>query len=326
MNQGKSKLLFRNLEISDKEIVDRTVRYAESMSCQLSFANLYCLSGKYNTKICISDGILYIRQSRRDENLYAAYLLPMKIPEEYSESEDNDPSDWLYQAIEKIRTEVHYDGKLLMFFGVTEDMSKFILEKEKGRFYRLENRDWAEYIYMSAKMISLSGRHLASKRKTFNKFMREYGERLTISKITKDNIEAVREFQKKWMTNNRMKAEEQQSLVYENESINIALDSFEALGLEGIVLYIDDSVAAYSYGQPVTDNVFDVIVEKGDYRYPNIYRAVNRFFVIYCCKKYKFINREEDIGSEGLRQAKMRYQPERLLKKYNLYEQKEGSV
>ena len=98
MNQGKSKLLFRNLEISDKEIVDRTVRYAESMSCQLSFANLYCLSGKYNTKICISDGILYIRQSRRDENLYAAYLLPMKIPEEYSESEDNDPSDWLYQA------------------------------------------------------------------------------------------------------------------------------------------------------------------------------------------------------------------------------------
>ena len=323
MNQGNSKLIFRNLEISDRQIVDRAVQFADSMSCQVSFANLYCLSCKYNTKICISDGVLYIRQGSRDENLYEAYLLPMKIPKKYCESMSAHPPDWFHRAIEKIREEAHSAGKLLMFFGVTEDMKEFVLKEEKGWFRELENRDWADYIYLSEKMISLKGSRLAAKRKAYNKFMREYGERITISKITADNIEEVREFQKIWMANNNIKTKEQQSLFFENKSINIALDFFEALGLEGIVMYIDNRVAAYSYGQPVTDKIFDVIVEKGDYRFPNIYRAINRFFVMYCCKKYKYINREEDIGLTGLRQAKMRYQPELLLKKYNLYEHRE---
>lgn len=322
MYQGKNKLIFRNLEITDRQIVDRAVRYADSMSCQVSFANLYCLSCKYNTKICISEGVLYIRQSRRDENLYEAYLLPMKIPEESSEGESDHPLDWFHRAIGKIREEAHSAGKLLMFFGVTEDMKELVLEEETERFHEVENRDWADYIYLSEKMISLSGSRLAAKRKAYNKFMREYAERITISEIKAENIEEVREFQKNWMENNN-KTESGQSLVLENRSINIALDSFEALGLKGIVIYIDNRVAAYSYGQPVTDKIFDVIVEKGDYRYPNIYRVINRFFVVYCCKKYKYINREEDIGLTGLRQAKMRYQPEILLKKYNLYEYRE---
>ena len=199
MYQGKNKLIFRNLEITDRQIVNRAVRYADSMSCQVSFANLYCLSCKYNTQICISQGVLYIRQSKRDEDLYWAYLLPMKIPEESSECQNNHSMDWLYRAIDKIRKEAHSAGKRLMFFGVTEDMKELILKEEKGWFHAQENRDWADYIYLSEKMISLSGKHLSTKRKGYNKFMRDYGERITISEIKAENIEEVRDFQKKWM-------------------------------------------------------------------------------------------------------------------------------
>ena len=323
MNQGNNMLIFRDLDISDKEIVDKAVRYMDNMSSLLSFANLYCLSHKYNTKICILDGVLYIRQSGRDEESYGAYLLPMKIPDEDSGNNINRESGWLHKAIENVKEEAYSEGKGLMFFGVTEDMKEKILREEKGRFCYMENRDWADYIYLSRQMISLGGKHLASKRKAYNKFMREYSHRVTISEIAKDKIGEIREFQKKWMENNKSKIEEQHSLIFENEAINLALDSFEQLGLKGIVMYIDNIMAAYSYGQPMTDKVFDVIVEKGDCRYPNIYRAINRLFVEYCCEKYQYINREEDIGLTGLRQAKMTYQPEILLKKYNLYENRE---
>lgn len=70
----------------------------------------------------------------------------------------------------------------------------------------------------------------------------------------------------------------------------------------------------------MNDKIVDVIIEKVDYNFQNIYRVINQEFVKHCAANHMYINREEDIGLEGLRTVKMAYQPEILLKKYNVYE------
>ena len=102
----------------------------------------------------------------------------------------------------------------------------------------------------------------------------------------------------------------------ENEAIQRGLDQFEALELTGIVVWIDDALAGYAYGAPVSPECYDVMIEKGDRRFPDIYRVLNRDLVRLCCGDYAWINREEDVGAPGLRKAKLSYKPDRLLEKY----------
>ena len=94
--------------------------------------------------------------------------------------------------------------------------------------------------------------------------------------------------------------------------ISPGLAHFEALGLSGIVVFIDGELCGYAYGAPLSDTAYDVIIEKGDRRYNDIYKILNRELVRMCCDGFAFINREEDAGVEGLRKAKLSYYPDHL--------------
>ena len=113
-----------------------------------------------------------------------------------------------------------------------------------------------------------------------------------------------------------MKDKEDPQLLCENDAIQRGLNHFELLGLSGIVVYIDDVLAGFAYGAPLSERCYDVIIEKGDLRFPDIYRVLNRDLVRLCCADYAMINREEDVGAPGLRKAKLSYKPDRLLEKY----------
>lgn len=321
MGIEKTKLVFRNIKIQDKEIFDHLIKNSNTMSCQLSFPNLYCLALKYDTKICIDkvDNFLFIQQSKRDEGDYASYMVPIDLSL-LNLSPISEDKSRLWMGIYKLKSEVNLNNKKLMLFGVTEDLCQVLKEEGKFDFTYEEKRDWADYIYLTKKLIALDGKKLANKRNELNIFMRQYGTRLIIKKISKDKIQEIKKFQEKWFCKNVKNNLNQQMLIYENKSIQYALNWYEELGLEGIIMYIDGVVAGYSYGYPMTNQLMDVIVEKADYSYENIYRAINQQFVMNCCMDYQYINREEDIGLTGLRQVKLSYQPQILLKKYNLYE------
>ena len=69
-------------------------------------------------------------------------------------------------------------------------------------------------------------------------------------------------------------------------------------------------------GNTHNTQVDDVIIEKGDRSISDIYKILNRDLVRMCCYGFSYINREEDVGVEGLRKAKMSYKPDILLEKY----------
>lgn len=99
-----------------------------------------------------------------------------------------------------------------------------------------------------------------------------------------------------------------------------ALRLFEELELTGGVLKIDGKVAAFTLGEPITSDTFVVHIEKAFAEVPGAYTMINQQFVEHECRAFRYINREEDTGAEGLRKAKLSYRPVFLVEKGNVKE------
>lgn len=122
--------------------------------------------------------------------------------------------------------------------------------------------------------------------------------------------------EKQWQENK--KDEGQRTEAYENElrSMHYVFDHWEELGGQGGVLLDGGQVLAFTFGAPINYDTFDVCVEKADARVEGAYAMINREFVRHLPPEYLWINREEDLGIEGLRKAKLSYQPHVLLLKH----------
>lgn len=104
-----------------------------------------------------------------------------------------------------------------------------------------------------------------------------------------------------------------------NEYIGIieSLKALECLKFDGGILRVDEKIIAFSFGEPLNDNTIVIHIEKADIEYQGAYQAINREFLANQWKDYALVNREEDLGIEGLRKAKQSYQPLFLQKKFD---------
>ncbi len=299
-------LNFKPITTDDRELLTKYLyRYGEN-SCQHSFAAMYCMSSKYGDMYCEKDGFLYIHRSKKSGNGERVYLAPF-----------GDMSDeaGFGRAVEEIITDAHENGARVRFETLTKTSADAVLRLFPERFSAESVRDFAEYIYTYEKLADLPGKAMASKRYDISTFFRDFGDRVQIEAISTEHIEDIRAFQACWLSD-MLRGEEDVQLECENEAIQLGLSHFEELSLSGIVVFIDGRLCGYAYGVPLSDNAYDVIIEKGDRSISDIYRVLNRDLVRMCCKSYSYINREEDVGVEGLRKAKMSYKPDILLEKF----------
>ena len=102
----------------------------------------------------------------------------------------------------------------------------------------------------------------------------------------------------------------------ENASMKLLLPKMKKLGIKGGLIRVDGKVVAFTFGSPINDRVFDVQVEKALPEFRTAYSLINREFIANELSSFEYVNREDDLGLQGLRQAKLSYQPEILLKKY----------
>ena len=101
----------------------------------------------------------------------------------------------------------------------------------------------------------------------------------------------------------------------ERRALTYALHHFEELDLTGAVISVDGKIAAFTFGAPISHNTFGVHYEKADINIDGIYSAINQEFASHLPEQYIYLNREEDLGIPGLRQAKLSYHPVLLLEK-----------
>ena len=299
-------LAFKKITIEDKKIIDEYFyKYGEN-SCQHSFAQMMAFESKYGDEYVVLDGYMYVHRSRLDTDTERVYLYPM-----------GDDSS-IRHALKLILEDASFYNKSVRFETVTKRAADVITAFYPHKFTADYSRDYSEYIYTKESLEKLDGRKLSSKRNRMRAFWHEYEGRVRIEKITKDNIDDVREYQQKWCGS--YEREDVQPIEIENSAVLVGLDNYRALGLRGIVVYIDNEVRAYAYGVELSYNCIDEMIEKADKDYVGLYQMLNNEFAKRVCKDYMYINREEDIGIEGLRTAKLRYCPEYLLDKYILRE------
>lgn len=304
-------LNFRKPTLADKPVVDEYFfRWGEG-SCQHSFVSMFCMDQKYDDRICEEEGYLFILRNGRCRENYRVYLFPMGRC---------DDETGMKRALEKVLEDAHAHGKKVCFDTLTEKAKEVCLRLLPGLFEVQEKRDYAEYLYTRQKLSLLPGKEMASKRYDLNTLMRDYRDRLTVEEMKAGHIPDVLKFQKKWLESRGENDDSSVQLSLENTCIQKGLAHFEELGISGIVVFCDGRLCGYAYGAPLSASHYDVIIEKGDRSIPDIYRLLNRDLVKMCCGAYEMINREEDLGVEGLRKAKLSYKPDQLLMKYTVKE------
>ena len=293
---------FKPITVEDKSLVEKHI-CACFGTTESAFLDLFIWGERYNTSVAFEDGFMFVRTGS-GENI--AYLFPCG---------DGD----LRRAILTLRDDAEKNGVPFRMVGVCTCACKRLESTFPGRFSFSETRDSFDYVYTSQSLIELAGKKLHSKRTNINKFMAEYGERYVFEEINASNLDEVYAFQRKWLESN-INDENRASLNAEMAAISRAFKNYEVLGIRGGLIRIDGEVAAYSLGVPIDDEYYLVSVEKGDISYPGIYQVINKLYATHFCAGFKYVNREEDMGEEGLRRAKLSYRPEFLIEKYEVLE------
>ncbi|MBP8625764.1 MAG: DUF2156 domain-containing protein [Syntrophorhabdales bacterium] len=175
-------------------------------------------------------------------------------------------------------------------------------------------REHFDYVYLRDNLVRLSGNKYSAKRNHINKLLKRYNVRYDSLKAT--NIEGCIRLQEKWCRQKR--CDEDMSLMGEWEAIKEVLIHYEALDLTGGVASIDNEVMAFTIGEMLNHNTAVIHIEKADSDIPGLYPFINQRFSEYGFPDATYINREQDLGLPGLRDAKLSYYPDHLVEKFSV--------
>ena len=194
-----------------------------------------------------------------------------------------------------------------------EPHQKYELEKNMPNIFDISpNRDRFDYIYNVSDLINLNGRKLHSKKNHLNKFLNLYPN-FVYERIDSSNAIDVFESYVEWFNKNPNITD---GLRNEFVGIESTLRNFNLLDMKGGVIKIDNKIAAFTLGEQINSNSVVIHIEKANTFYEGIYQAINQQFLCNDWNEMEFVNREEDLGIEGLRRAKMTYNPIRFVEKF----------
>jgi len=303
---------FCYLTTDDKDIIQRFTLWGDRMNCDLSFANLISWSFLYNTQYAVVDDYLVFR-------FYAghhlAYMMPLPKPRRLDDGTYKvEPCDECsVKVIRAIRDDSIAMGHPFLLLGVCEYMTGVIDEAFPDTFQIKPDRDHADYVYTREKLATLSGKKLQSKRNHINKFKNLYPD-YVYRELTPELIPECIKLERQWRSLQE-EPDQEESMTEELRSMTRAFNRWDRLGLVGGTIWVNDKLIAFTFGCPINRQTFDVCVEKADTSYEGSFSIINQEFVKHLPEQYVYINREEDLGEEGLRNAKLSYKPDILLMK-----------
>ncbi|MDY6147596.1 MAG: DUF2156 domain-containing protein [Porphyromonas sp.] len=285
---------FNPVTIEDRDRLFLIIERSAEPVCDISFANLFAWSLVYQTEWTIAGIHTLVIRFRRPGCNQPYFLCPFC----------SDDQSWTL-AIEELSQWQEKEGQPLVFLGVTPSCQERLERIFPQRFTYCENDGLMDYIYERERLASLSGKKLQSKRNHINKFLSLYPEH-EFRTITLQDIPALKEFADRWLSESDTQTD---SLQQENRVIHRFLDYYTPLKLMGGILEVQQKIVAFTLGSPINMNTFDVHIEKARADIEGAYTMINREFVRTIPEQYTYINREEDLGLPGLRQAKESYHP-----------------
>jgi hypothetical protein len=283
---------FKPITLSDKAIFDEYFSKTEFNNAEKNFSNLFMWRNTYEYEYAIINDCLCIKGKLRDSKLPFCHF-------PYGKCDIKD-------SLALIKEIIKEEANTLIIKPLLPEMKK-CLEKSLGEFTLIEDRDSFDYIYSSDKLINLSGHKLRSKRKGLKKFKAKYD--YSYEEIDLNNISEAKDFTINIIKNTN---NDQDEIIAMEEMFN----NFFELEIKGCIIRIDGEIAGVSTGEKLTEDTVVIHCERANTDFEGIYNCINQEFCQNEWSNYKFINREEDLGIAGLRQAKLTYRPDLLLAKY----------
>ncbi len=283
---------FRPIRLADRELFLNRLSIQDNRSCECNFANLFCWGPEL--KLCFTE--------------YKQRLLACSIDEKYLLFPIGEyfPPEELLEI-----TRTLYDlGMAENCYDVPEDYLKQYPDAE--RFFNIKcNEDYFDYIHEAESLVTLSGKRLRKKRNLIKQFTEEYPDAECLE-MTCDNSWECKEL------GMRMNLQRPEDLLMHNETVALqfAFQYFKDLELEGLAVKVNGHVVAFSIFSRINRDTYDIHFEKADHDCKGATQYINFKVAEYLQSKCRYINREQDLGLEGLRRAKRSYDPEIMYRRH----------
>ncbi len=288
------QLEFRELLPEDAAWAAPLMTACGRMGCEYSYTTAYMWSRHYNVRIARAGDAVLLRS---DSGATPSFLMPIGVP--------------LKDGIEFLRAYTAEQGVPLRLHGIDEETRERLCALYPDRVRFGTNDGDYDYIYRTEDLANLIGNAYHSKKNHINAFSRKHDWQY--EPLDDRNVEEVEALSLEWC---REKGScQDDSLASERCAIRRLLKYREQLSVIGGLIRVDGKAVAFTLGSPINESVFDVHVEKALSAYAGAYAVINREFA-KTLTKYPYLNRENDMGIEGLRRAKVSYRPAILLKKY----------
>ena len=290
---------FKKINIDDKKIFDKYYKSNSVCHSDNVFTTLFSWMEYAKYSYVIFDDVLVI--AINVDNKIQLRLISGKKDEKILEK--------IVELAKKQKSEF----PIAIFNGDT----KKCFEKNHPKIKMLAKRDYFDYVYLSSDLAELKGSSYSKIRNRINKFNRKYS--YSLESIDKDNFEEVKKFLRRWCL--WRDCDKDILLKNEKKAIIKSMNNFFELGLSGIAIRIKNKIEAISVYEEMSSDMAIVHYEKGSPYYDGIYKVINQELAKKLVSKYRYINRESDMGLPGLRRAKMSYRPDHMLEVYTIHKE-----
>ena len=297
-------MTFHQLTLSDREAMQAVTLPSGRRNCNYNFANLVGWQFWYSTEVCMLENAVVLRYTFDGQRAYMVCTLETLSLELIQELLDDSNGDLTLIGLE--------DSQVVQLSTLRSTSSRL-----QGKNSQLSTniepvRDQYDYIYRRTDLATLHGKHLDAKRNHIHRFRAEHPD-FEYRPLTTESFDECRRLTEIWQEEKGGS----DTINAEKQVMETIFSNWEALGMIGGSIIVDGRMVAFTYGAAVTTDTFDVCVEKADRHVEGAFAIINQQFAEHLPEQYIYLNREEDMGIPGLRQAKLSYHPEILLS-YNV--------
>lgn len=287
---------FKLIEKSQIDEFGKYIDNSDSMGWDANVLNAYLWRNEFNIKFSIFDDTL-IKAYFQDDGSVWGYCMP---------SGKN-----VKGAVEAVLDDAAERGQKPLFVVLTVAQRAMLESLFPSKFSFVPSPENQDYIYLTKDLVMLSGKKFHAKRNHISRFYRKYID-TTFATIDNSNKDDAIQVVIDWCKENNINYE----TYNEVDVIKEALDNMEEFNMRGAVLYVEQKPVAMTLGSEISPKVFDINFEKALRAYDGVYAVINNEFA-KTLTEYEYINREEDMGIEGLRKAKLSYNPVMILERFN---------
>lgn len=293
---------FTEISIQDKKLFDRYFGLYNPESSELNFSNIFMWRTMYKTRYTIINDLLCIISVSENKEPFA--LMPV----------GNVGNEEFYEAIVRLKQYFYGKGWKLNFKDVTEQGLEAFKKAMLSDLIILEDRDNADYVYATEDLIHLQGKKYDGKRNHINKF-KSHNE-FEYYPIKAEQMNECFTIMEKWCAEKACNGHD--TLFCEKVANTELLNHYSILGLKGAIIKVNGVYEAFTVGEMLNKETALIHIEKASSKIDGLYPFINQQFCTNEWSNTLYVNREQDVGVEGLRRAKLSYHPVKLINKYDV--------